>query len=461
MIMFNRIKKNIAIFTLIIIAGSSLIHVNVAHAVTLLDIDASADYAKDAIIELAENDIITGDAQGYFNPQNTVTRAEMITLLVKALEVDTTNVPETPTFNDVPQTHWAYTYVEAAYREGIVNGMSEALFGDTEQCTREQMTVMFVRALGIADEINMSEFFHVNALSDKDMISSWAKVAVEFSLASDLMKGTGDTTFSAKGNAERQQVAVLTHRFINNQESILDFAKNNANIVKYASLHTALTNSKTYKGEYNTHSTTDYSGTSPEDDLTFILTGDGAVNETNTSVNMTILMKQAEETLLDYTLKMVTVDDKTYMKEDDFEWFEATEEEIEDSRTFGTTHQHIVQSNVQLLNSYNQLPIIFGGIVEIDGVNTSKYSLSLDTEAIKNLEPNNNLAEDELVDARLNLDIDIYVNEQNQVVKQAIDYSGEFIIEGEELPFSMITDINYTNIGADIEITAPSIEVTP
>lgn len=461
MIMFNRIKKNIAIFTLIIIAGSSLINVNVAHAVTLLDIDASADYAKDAIIELAENDIITGDAQGYFNPQNTVTRAEMITLLVKALEVDTTNVPETPTFNDVPQTHWAYTYVEAAYREGIVNGMSEALFGDTEQCTREQMTVMFVRALGIADEINMSEFVHVNALSDKDMISSWAKVAVEFSLASDLMKGTGDTTFSAKGNAERQQVAVLTHRFINNQESILDFAKNNANIVKYASLHTALTNSKTYKGEYSTHSTVAFPGITPEDDLTFIITGNGAVNGANNKLDMTLLMKEAEEILLESTLKLITVDNKFFMKEDDVEWFEVTSEEIEDALSFGTTHDDIAQSNEELLNSYNQLPITFGGLVEIDGINTSKYTLSFDIEALKKLDPETFLQEDVLVATELNLDMNIYINEQNQVIKQALNYDGQFQIENEELPFSIVMDINYTNMGADIEITAPSIEVTP
>lgn len=459
--MFNRIRKSIALLTLLIIAGTTLIPTNIAHAATLLDIDESADYAKDAIKDLAEKDIITGDAHGYFNPQNTVTRAEMITLLVKALEVDTTNVPETPTFNDVPQTHWAYKYVEAAYRDGIVNGMSMDIFGDKEQCTREQMTVMFVRALGIADDINMSEFLHVNALSDKDTISSWAKKAVEFSLASELMKGTGATTFSAKGNAQRQQVAVLTYRFINDQDRILDFAEANTNMVKYANLYTALENNNTYKGEFNTQTIMTFSGLVPENDLTFNLTGDGAVNGANYQIAMTLVLKEAESTLLESTLELITVDDKTYMKEDDLEWYEATPEEVEEALTFGSTHTDIAMSNAKLLDSYNQLPITFGGLVDMDGVNTSKYSLSLDMETLKELDPETFLGEGILVDGELNFDMDIYVNESNQVVKQVIQYGGQIQIEDEDIPFTTLMDINYTNIGADIEITAPSIEVTP
>ncbi len=71
------------------------------------------------------------------------------------------------------------------------------------------------------------------------------------------------------------------------------------------------------------------------------------------------------------------------------------------------------------------------------------------------------MQEDVLVATELNLDMNIYINEQNQVIKQALNYDGQFQIENEELPFSIVMDINYTNMGADIEITAPSIEVTP
>lgn len=70
------------------------------------------------------------------------------------------------------------------------------------------------------------------------------------------------------------------------------------------------------------------------------------------------------------------------------------------------------------------------------------------------------MQEDVLVATELNLDMNIYINEQNQVIKQALNYDGQFQIENEELPFSIVMDINYTNMGADIEITAPSIEVT-
>ncbi len=233
--MFNKTKKKYSILmATIIIAASSLINVGVANAATLSDVDSSSDYAKEAIIELAEKDIIKGDEDGNFNPQNTVTRAEMIAMIVRALEVDTTDVPDIATFQDAPTTHWAYKYVEAAYREGIINGMSKEVFGTDEQCTREQMTVMFIRSLGISEVISNenNEFTLINKLSDKDEVSSWAKDAVEFSLASEIMKGTGSNTFAPLESAQRQQAAVLTQRVLNNKENIIEYANGNIETAK-------------------------------------------------------------------------------------------------------------------------------------------------------------------------------------------------------------------------------------
>ncbi|MDD2481311.1 MAG: S-layer homology domain-containing protein [Lutispora sp.] len=52
------------------------------------DIDKSSDYARSAIIALLEQDIISGDENGYFYPKNEVTRSQMVKVLVNSLEIN-------------------------------------------------------------------------------------------------------------------------------------------------------------------------------------------------------------------------------------------------------------------------------------------------------------------------------------------------------------------------------------
>ena len=50
-----------------------------------------------------------------------------------------------PTFKDVPETHWAYSYVERAATDGIVNGVSPSVFSPSTQVTSAQFFAMVER----------------------------------------------------------------------------------------------------------------------------------------------------------------------------------------------------------------------------------------------------------------------------------------------------------------------------
>lgn len=50
-----------------------------------------------------------------------------------------------PTFRDVPESHWAYSYVERAATDGIVNGMSPGVFSPATQVTSAQFFAMVER----------------------------------------------------------------------------------------------------------------------------------------------------------------------------------------------------------------------------------------------------------------------------------------------------------------------------
>lgn len=457
--MFTKIKT---LCTKIIISSilisSILINPVIANATTLQDIDLSSNYAKYAIIELAEKNIIVGDENGNFNPHKTVTRAEMIKMIVNALEIDTTNVPNTPTFNDVPNTHWSYKYVEAAYREGIVKGMSAEEFGESEQCTREQMTVMFVRSLGLSNEtINVLEKLnHVNELSDKDMVSDWAKVAVEFSLVSGLMKGTSNTTFKPQGHAERQQSAVVIHRLINNKETILELAEEISETVKYPNLYEALLASEDFRAEFNVDALMNFYGTAPGETMTINTFGTGLVNGSDFHMDIIMSIEQDEMILPAFNLQMTKIGSNIYIKEPGSgTWVEATPEDAEDL----ATTEELKQINAHFFNVYNMLPIEKVGTIEIEGINTTKYTLFLDDKTVKDI-----LTEELLVKLgfeasnELNLEIEYYINEQNQIIRQVVNYNGNLQVDEENLDFEMLIDMNYNNIGANIVIFPPVID---
>lgn len=113
------------------------------------DVEADADYAG-AVELLSALDIIKGDDQGNFNPDNTITRAEMAAIICRAkgLEDAATGAMGPTAFTDVAADHWAAGYVNLASQNGIINGYGDGKFGPEDTVTYEQAIKMIVCALG-------------------------------------------------------------------------------------------------------------------------------------------------------------------------------------------------------------------------------------------------------------------------------------------------------------------------
>lgn len=116
------------------------------------DVDEYAEYAE-AITYVNEIGIMVGDEQGNFNPNKTVTRAEMATIICRVLN-ETENLSASAVFSDVSIIHWAYGYVSKAAELGIVNGYGNGSFGPSDNVTYEQAVTMIVRAIGWNAEID-------------------------------------------------------------------------------------------------------------------------------------------------------------------------------------------------------------------------------------------------------------------------------------------------------------------
>jgi hypothetical protein len=110
------------------------------------DVDP-AYWAYDYITQLACNGIVSGYGDGTFRPQNSTTRAQLVKMIVLSngwplLE------PTQPTFSDVGTLHTFYHYVETARARGVVSGYGNGTFKPDAFVTRAEVAKMLVRARG-------------------------------------------------------------------------------------------------------------------------------------------------------------------------------------------------------------------------------------------------------------------------------------------------------------------------
>jgi len=108
-----------------------------------------------AIEELAENSIINGYPDGNFNPEGSITRAEFTAILCRAIIGKNAVIGfmgQPTNFSDVPPSHWASGYINAAYNHGLVNGMGDGTFAPEASVTFAQAIKMVVSVLDFPQE---------------------------------------------------------------------------------------------------------------------------------------------------------------------------------------------------------------------------------------------------------------------------------------------------------------------
>ncbi len=216
------IRKALTILITFIITTSAIVYADSSY---IKDLDKSSSYARPSIAYLIQSGIVKGDENGYFNPSKPITRAEMVTLLARVLNLDTSIVITQSTFKDVGKNNWASKYVEAAYKEGIVTGVSSTEFKPDNLVTREEMAAMFVRALKLIEKDTAVELININGFDDKSKISPWAQKEVEIAIEAGLMNGVSSNTFAPQNQAIREQAAVVIERLVKNKNEIISKLK--------------------------------------------------------------------------------------------------------------------------------------------------------------------------------------------------------------------------------------------
>ncbi|MED5019592.1 S-layer homology domain-containing protein [Paenibacillus chibensis] len=116
--------------------------------------DINDQWATSYIQILASQGFIQGYADGTFQPKRTISRAEMLVILSKLIDFQTQKpMLTTSGFSDIPSGYWAQSVIDSAFSAKIIQGIGDHRFAPNTGITRAEAVTLILRALRLDPEI--------------------------------------------------------------------------------------------------------------------------------------------------------------------------------------------------------------------------------------------------------------------------------------------------------------------
>lgn len=165
-------------------------------------------WAKDAITRLVARGIVNGTSATTYSPAKNITRADFITLIVRAFGFRATFENN---FSDVPQNAYYYNAVGIAKELGIATGSGNNKFNPTAPITRQDIMVIIHRAAKEAG-VTLTPTTYPD-FADMKFVDSYAFEAVNILTQAEIITGNGNK-INPKNYATRAEVAVILDRLL-------------------------------------------------------------------------------------------------------------------------------------------------------------------------------------------------------------------------------------------------------
>lgn len=157
--------------------------------------------------------VINGMTKTSYAPQATVTRAQIITMIIRVMgcedEAQNKTLPNNfPNAKSIPP--WAMGYVALAVEKGIVSADED--FRPEDPVKRHEVAVFTVKALGLGKEAESRKNVNLN-FADLDKIPLEARSYVELAVENEILKGLPGNLFNPTGDLTRAEAANLLTNF--------------------------------------------------------------------------------------------------------------------------------------------------------------------------------------------------------------------------------------------------------
>ena len=174
-----------------------------------LDVN-EGDWFYDAVAYAYENGLMDGVGGNRFAPNSATTRAQLVTILYR-MEGQPAVSGDLP-FTDVEAGTWYTNAVGWAAQNGIVNGVGDDTFAPGNDLTREQLVTILYR-YAETKGYDVSASADLAGYPDGEEIQAYAREAMAWAVAENIIQGMEDDTLKPAGNASRAQIATILMRF--------------------------------------------------------------------------------------------------------------------------------------------------------------------------------------------------------------------------------------------------------
>lgn len=109
----------------------------------------SSHWAYKQIQALTDEDVLVGYPDGNFKPDESATRAEFATMVVKALHQDKAPLKKAFEFQDVPYKYWAFNSIQRAINFDLIKNTPDNNFRPEDTVTKSEAMDIMVSALNL------------------------------------------------------------------------------------------------------------------------------------------------------------------------------------------------------------------------------------------------------------------------------------------------------------------------
>ena len=194
--LYKRLQKRLAVAATIATVFTA------ASVPTFAASDYENHWAANAIDEWKNKGIISGYEDGTFKPKQSITRAELATILVKVFGL--TDKTGAKTFSDVPANAWFADTVAKVSAAGIMYTEGDS-FGPNIPATREEAAYALAKAYKLSGGSD-KEF------KDNASISSWSQDEIAALVAGGYISGRPDGTFAPKDQLTRADLVAMVDK---------------------------------------------------------------------------------------------------------------------------------------------------------------------------------------------------------------------------------------------------------
>ena len=176
------------------------------------DVKSSAWYYSSVSTVYAEG-IMEGKGEGKFAPKESMTRAELVTVLCRLSADAYEGKGEALTFKDTKKSAWYADFVAWAVECGIVLGYEDNTFRPNAPVLRCELAKMFV---GFLEYMNtpMDGVPLVESFTDSASFPKWAADYIDTLRRTGIMGGDTAGNFNPRANASRAEIATVITRLL-------------------------------------------------------------------------------------------------------------------------------------------------------------------------------------------------------------------------------------------------------